>query len=154
MQQEKIIKTLCQKLQIRGEQSKIALAIGVSKSTVKRWTEDKEITPAHSKLLALYFYGELPFEMLRPAEDLSTALKFTGTEWRVITTLATREGYTSPQAWITAQIRGYLRNITTNTPELKVAEDEAPYTTNRQPTNNIVDPSTEENDNGGNNKQA
>ena len=108
----------------------------------------RKISESEKKLLKLYFYGIMPFEMIRPEEELSNTLKFTGSEWKVIGILATREGYTSPQAWITAQIRGYLRNIENTTSTLKVAEEPTPYG-----SNNIIDPSTEQNNNGGDKRQ-
>lgn len=71
----------------------------------------RKISNSEQKLLKLYFYNKMPFDMMRPPEELQDSLKFSGDEWRVMTVLATREGYINTQSWITSQIRGYLRNI-------------------------------------------
>lgn len=127
------------------KQKELEAILDISKSLVSKiFSRDRKISSSEQKLLALYFYGEMPFDMIRPAEELSSTLKFTGQEWKIITTLATREGYTSPQAWITAQIRGYLRNITQPPSAIPIAaEPETPYHTN------IIDPATEQNETGG-----
>lgn len=91
----------------RGGQSQVADDIGVGKSTVGRWLEGSEITPSHLKLLRLYFFGEIPFDDIRPTQDLSNVLKFTEKEWEIMNIIATRNGMTVGE-WIASQIRDYL----------------------------------------------
>lgn len=104
MSNETLLKDLAEKLKERGAQSAIASALGVGKSTVGRWVESGEINESHTKLLRLYFYGEIPFENIRPERDLSDILKFTPREYEVISILAKRIGIT-PGQWIAEQIR-------------------------------------------------
>ena len=138
METEKILKDLANKLAERGEQTKLAEALGIGRATPKRWIEGTEISPAHLKLLKLYLYGEMPFELIRDTLNNSKELEFTEQEWSIITTLSIREGYKTPQAWITAQIRGYLRAIThlENTqqadPTPLAAEPETKYDTQKK----------------------
>ena len=73
---------------------------------------NRKISNSEQKLLKLYFYGEMPFDLIRGTLENSKELEFTEQEWSIITTLSIREGYSTPQKWIVAQIRGYLRAIT------------------------------------------
>jgi len=92
----------------RGKQAEIAKAMEVHPSTVRRWIEVGEIPPPMVKLLRLYLLGEIPFEMVHPKQDLTSVLKFTAGEWKVIETLALRGGVTAAE-WISTQVRDYLR---------------------------------------------
>jgi len=90
--------------------SGIAEDIGVSRSAMSKWLNGKRgIGEVEAKLLRLYFYGEIPFDMLRPEADLQSLLVFTASEWQVISLLAKRDGFESSKAWIVAQIRAHLR---------------------------------------------
>lgn len=82
--------------------------IGVTGATIGRWSrEERKISESDVKLLRLYFYGEIPFEDIRPSQDLAHILKFSAPEWEVIKIIATRNGMT-PGEWIAGQIRDYL----------------------------------------------
>jgi transcriptional regulator with XRE-family HTH domain len=92
-------------------QSQIASDIGITRATIGRWMKgDRKISKSDTKLLRLYFFGEMPFDMISSQEDLSTQLRFTTGEWQIITILANREGFLTPRDWITSRIRGYLDN--------------------------------------------
>lgn len=89
----------------RGEISKIAKALSISPSTVSRWIEG-EIPPPMAKLLNLYFFDMMPFDIA--AETIiQSVLDFTEDQWKVICILAKRQGLT-PGLWIANQIRAYL----------------------------------------------
>lgn len=107
MDDQEIRKELNKRCSERGGQSRVASDIGVGKSTVSRWLEGSEITPSHLKLLRLYFYGEIPFDDIRPTQDLSNVLKFSEKEWEIMSIIATRNGLTCGE-WIAGQIRDYL----------------------------------------------
>lgn len=100
---------LIESLKKRGTQARIAEALGVTAATVKRWNDGEIIPPPMIKLLRLYFFGELPFELVREPRELSSVLEFSPDEWRIIEILARREGQT-PTLWIRSQIRGYLNH--------------------------------------------
>jgi transcriptional regulator with XRE-family HTH domain len=89
-------------------QSQIAAELGFHRSKMSRLVNGSTIDESDSKLLNLYFFGVMPFDLLAPTRDLQNLLHFTATEWRVITILAHRQGFISPKAWITTQIRAYL----------------------------------------------
>jgi len=90
----------------RGEISRIAKALGVSPSTVTRWIPDGIIPPPMLKLLALYFFGEMPFDIMTE-KTATSVLEFTPDQWRVIGILAQKVGLTHGK-WIAQQIRAYL----------------------------------------------
>lgn len=130
-------------------QSQIADDIGVTRATIGRWIKgERNISEPDSKLLRLYFYGEMPFEMLADATARSNQLRFTQSEWQIISILSKREGYHSPVDWITGKIRGYLDNNPTaqelsgrklpytlpDPKPSKVAEDEQTYNREKPPT--------------------
>ena len=94
--------------------SQIAEDIGVSRSAMSNWMSGKRgIGDVEAKLLRLYFYGEMPFDLIgRPGAN-TNELRFTTSEWQVIAILANREGFQSPVSWITGKIRGYLDNNAT-----------------------------------------
>lgn len=98
---------LVETLKTRGQQARIAEALEVSATTVMRWKEGEGIPAPMVKLLRLYLLGEIPFEMVHPRQDLSSVLRFTAEEWKVIETLALRGGVTAAE-WIAGQVRGYL----------------------------------------------
>ena len=92
-------------------QSQIAGDLGISTSGISKWANgSRKIDERDAKLLRLYFYGEIPFGLIRPDIDLQTTLRFTHTEWQIITIIAHRQGFLSAQSWITAQIRAYLQH--------------------------------------------
>jgi len=89
-------------------QSQIADDIGVTRATMGRWAKgERKISNPDAKLLRLYFYGEIPFEDIRPTQDLPNVLKFSPKEWDIINILALRSGRESGE-WIASQIREYL----------------------------------------------
>lgn len=130
----------------RGGQSEIAKAFEVHPSTVKRWAEGGDIPPPTLKLLNLYFFEIIPFDIV--SENLlNSVLSFTEHQWRVICILAKRQGQ-SPGEWIASQIRAYLAmddearsarerleaaqkassaGVSHLQEVMKVAEDPAPY---------------------------
>ena len=91
-------------------QTQIGEDIGFNKSKMSRLTNGANIDSADTKLLRLYFYGETPFGAITQDLDLKHTLRFTHTEWQIITILAHRQGFRNPQSWITAQIRAYLQH--------------------------------------------
>lgn len=106
--EQKIREALAEEIKTRGAQTKIAQAIGVTASTVQRWaTGDVPIPPAMQKLLGLYLFGEIPFELARDPQDAMSLLEFTEAEWQIISILAARAGQT-PKSWIRSQILAYL----------------------------------------------
>jgi len=95
----------------RGEFSKIAKALGVSPSTVTRWIPSDDtpapvIPPPMLKLLNLYFFEIMPFDIARE-KLLGSVLDFTEDQYKVICVLATRQSST-PAKWISDKIRDYL----------------------------------------------
>ena len=89
-------------------QSAIADDLGISSGGFSKWVNgQRSIDDRDAKLLRLYFYGEIPFDDIRPTQDLSSVLKFSKKEWDIITILATRSGKTAGE-WIASQIREYL----------------------------------------------
>ena len=127
-----IRETLAEACEQRGKQAEIAKAMEVHPSTVRRWIEVGEIPPPMVKLLRLYLLGEIPFEMVHPRQDLSSVLRFTADEWRVIETLALRGGITAGE-WIRDHVRNYLAfldntggvKFPTGKPQLRVADEPA-----------------------------
>ena len=105
--ENEIRKALVDACQERGKQAEIASAFDVHPSTVKRWIDGGDIPPPILKLLALYLFGEIPFTLVHPKQDLSSILEFEPDEWRIIEILATRAGQT-PAQWIRSQILAYL----------------------------------------------
>jgi DNA-binding MarR family transcriptional regulator len=98
-----------QQLQTAGKErkgSKIAAALKIAPSTVKRWIDGGDIPPPMLTLLDLYFFGTIPFEIANQ-KALHGVLDFTTDQWRVIEVLARREAKT-PGKWIADQIRGFL----------------------------------------------
>lgn len=129
-----------------GEISKIARDLDIRPSTVSRWISGNEIPSPMLKLLDLYFFGTIPFEIANE-KAIHGCLDFTTDQWRVIEILARRES-TSAGKWIASQIRAYLayndqakaemarivsERKESNTshlealPDLKVAEDSSEY---------------------------
>lgn len=90
----------------RGIQAEIAKSFDVHPSTVKRWLEGGDIPSPMLKLLDLYFFGTIPFEIAHE-KSLHGVLDFTPDQWRVIEILARRESTTSGK-WISNKIRAYL----------------------------------------------
>ena len=73
-----------------------------------RWANgETAIPPAMQKLLRLYLFGEIPFNLIRDPRDVAALLEFTAEEWQAIVVLATRAGQ-EPRAWIRSQILAYL----------------------------------------------
>lgn len=68
---------------------------------------NRKISDSEQKLLRLYFFGEIPFEDIRPTQDLSHVLKFSEKEWEILNIIATRNGMATGE-WIAGQIREYL----------------------------------------------
>ncbi len=136
---------LAELLSERGmKQKELCLILNLSAPNISHiMNGNRNVSSSEQKLLKLFFYGEMPFDMLSAREDVRTVLNFTHDEWQVITVLSNREGYTSPKAWVTAQIRGYLRNIEKFKPLQNVAEDASEY------GSNITDPSIKQNSTGG-----
>jgi hypothetical protein len=90
----------------RGDISRIAKALSIAPSTVKRWNDGGEIPPPMLKLLNLYFFDKMPFDIT--GENLLPSMfDFTEDQWKVICVLAGRLGIT-PGVWISNQIRTYL----------------------------------------------
>lgn len=114
-------------------QEGIAADLGIGRSTLTNWISGRrKISPSDEKLLRLYFYGEIPFDMIRDeAEtDLSSVLEFSASEWAVIELLSRRSGYHTPGEWIVANIREYLafRETQDGAGELSlVADDTGEY---------------------------
>lgn len=98
---------LIEALETRGTQARISEALEVSPATVKRWADGEGIPAAMVKLLRLYFFGEIPFELVHPRQDLSSVLRFTEQEWKMIEILATRKGIEAKD-WIRSQVLDYL----------------------------------------------
>lgn len=67
----------------------------------------RAISPSEMKLLRLYFFGEIPFDLVHQEKPLGTILEFTEDEWKIIEILALRAGQKPPQ-WIRGQILAYL----------------------------------------------
>lgn len=90
----------------RGETTRISTALGIAPSTVSRWITGGEIPPPMVKLLNLYFFDVMPFDIV--SEHLANSvLDFTEDQWKVICILAKRQG-TSPGKWIADKIRWIL----------------------------------------------
>ena len=90
--------------------SQIAADLGISRSGFSNWINGKrKIDPRDSKLLRLYFYGDIPFKGERPHSepDLSSSLNFSEEDWDEISSIATRAGKTAGE-WIAENIREYL----------------------------------------------
>ena len=92
--------------QNRGEISRIAKALSISPSTVTRWIAAGEIPPPMLKLLNLYLFDKMPFD-IAGEKVLPSVLDFTEDQWKVICILAGRQGI-SPGKWIANQIRTIL----------------------------------------------
>ena len=58
------------------------------------------------KLLDLYFFGIIPFDVANES-ILHSVLEFTPAQWEVISIIATRKGMTESQ-WIADRIRTFL----------------------------------------------
>jgi len=124
----------------RGEITRISKALGVAPSTVTRWVAGGDIPPPMEKLLNLYFFDIMPFDIVGE-HLLESVLSFTEDQWRVINILAKRQGRT-PAKWIASKIREYLawneeakearEGPKLPFEELKVAEDPTPYKVTRQ----------------------
>ena len=134
---------LIETLKTRGQQARIAESLEVSPTTVMRWKDGEGIPAPMVKLLRLYLLGEIPFEMVHPRQDLTSVLKFTPGEWRIIETLALRAGVTAGE-WIAGHVRNYLTfldntggvNFPTGKTQLRVAEGEAPAPETKKRTGN------------------
>lgn len=92
--------------QNRGDISRIAKALSIAPSTVTRWVAGNEIPPPMIKLLNLYFFDKMPFDITGESL-LPSMLDFTEDQWKVICILAGRQGI-SPGKWIANQIRTIL----------------------------------------------
>lgn len=144
-------------------QSQIASDLGISTSGFSKWIKGtRKIDDRDTKLLRLYFYGEIPFEDIRPPQDLSSILKFSEQEWGIIKILALRVGMDAPQ-WIAEQVRTiiafrssestdrpqtHLRTYTPPSPRATVLNEGAPTYESK-----VIDPAQdaldEANDAGG-----
>lgn len=89
-----------------GEISKIARDLEINPSTVSRWASGNDIPSPMLKLLDLYFFGTIPFEISHERPSHGT-MDFTEDQWRVIEILSRRES-TTPGKWIANKIRAYL----------------------------------------------
>jgi hypothetical protein len=90
----------------RGETSRLSEALGIAPSTVTRWIAGGPIPPPMIKLLDLYFFDVMPFDIV--GEKLvESVLDFTEDQWKVICILAKRQGI-PPAKWISNQIRTIL----------------------------------------------
>jgi transcriptional regulator with XRE-family HTH domain len=93
------------------KQTAIAKDLGISSGGFSKWVNGhRTIDQRDEKLLRLYFFNEMPFELIRSDKATTNQLLFTEAEWQIISILSKREGYINPRAWITAKIRGYLDN--------------------------------------------
>lgn len=68
----------------------------------------RKISDSEQKLLKLYFYGIMPFDLLAPSDGYTPRLDFTPEEWRILDIMAKRNGFTDTTKWIVAHIREYL----------------------------------------------
>ena len=122
----------------------LAKTLGVTPATVSRWL-NKHVVPSGSDaaLLRLLIRGDMPFDMIN-SKILYGVLDFSEDQWRVINTIASRQGLTAAK-WIAEKIRWLLAgdndarkieadivakrhlenaNLTLLEDPLKVAEDE------------------------------
>jgi hypothetical protein len=97
------LKTIAQN---HGKITELASIFDVSPSTVSRWASGGKISPPLLKLLDLYFFGNIPFEISHE-KIVRGVLDFTDDQYKVITILARRES-TTPGKWIASKIRAYL----------------------------------------------
>lgn len=117
-----IRQALVESCQERGVQAEIAKAFEVHPSTVKRWIDGGDIPLPMLKLLDFYFFGTIPPRISTAIADPKTVLDFDEAEYRIIGTLARREGITEEQ-WIVGRIRSYLAFVEGySRPALKVAD--------------------------------
>jgi len=92
-------------------QGQIAQDLGITSTTLGRWRKgERSFGESDAKLLRLYFFGKMPFDLLRDRESLKNTLRFTMDEWAVILILAKREGFKTAADWVAGKIRGYLEN--------------------------------------------
>lgn len=107
--------------------SQIASDLGITTSGMSKWINGKRsIDERDAKLLRLYFYGEIPFENVRPREDLSEILRFTPAEWNIISILARRVGV-APGTWIAEQIRTIIAGRAVAEPSLTAERKPVTY---------------------------
>ena len=82
-----VIKALISHCSQRGGAAEISSKLGVAKSTVSRWLDEKSVPEAMQKLLRLYFYGQAPFthhgEMDKEEENRIN-ITFTDAEYDLI----------------------------------------------------------------------
>lgn len=89
-------------------QAELGAILGLEKHNVSKIESGKRaISPAEMKILRLYFFAEIPFDVIHQQNNLSSVLEFRTEEWRIIEILALRDGIT-PAKWIKAQILAYL----------------------------------------------
>lgn len=117
-----------------GQKAKwLAKTIGVSASTITRWSKGDPIPESSQKLLRLLIRGEKPDGF--PDHQIPSLLSFTDQEWRKIEALRTRRGFPNAQSWIVHKIRSHLAMTESIDykagsgafPSLKVADDIAEY---------------------------
>lgn len=139
------------------KQKEICPILDLSESNVSNILKlHRKISAAEQKILRLYFYDELPFELgkVDRGEELANVLKFTPQEWQAICILSKREGFMEPKFWIRGKILAHLEQSPAGQeameeagggePSSKVAEDADSY------GKRTIDPSEDEklNDNG------
>lgn len=107
-------------------QESMGAMLGTRASTVSRWLSGKvEMPLPMKKLLAYLIRGEMPFPIQR--NDEGWYLDFSPEEFAVIQCLARRDGFSSPEEWVTAKIRAYLAMSNVEPPNVLAAEEQTPY---------------------------
>jgi transcriptional regulator with XRE-family HTH domain len=68
----------------------------------------RTLSDSEKKLLDWYFFGKIPERITAFPMDLQGVMEFDEAEWKILTMLAARDGFSSPREWIAKKIRDYL----------------------------------------------
>lgn len=111
-------------------QEEIAGILGITQTAVSKIESGaRALGDSEKKLLDWHFFGTIPPRISKAIADPKTVLDFDEAEYRIIGTLARREGITEEQ-WIVSRIRSYLVFVEGNRyGSLKVADAPNPDAT-------------------------
>lgn len=95
-------------------QDDIAGILGITQTAVSKIESGtRALSDSEKKLLDWHFFGTIPPRIINVVADPKTVLDFDEAEYRIIGTLALREGITEEQ-WIVGRIRSYLAYVDPN----------------------------------------